>query len=65
MDNTIEIDWEEKERQMDEEAKAKKKEYNRNYQRIYMTKKRQEKGVLYTRGKYLSPYDKIKAGVEN
>ena len=61
MNNTCEIDWDEKERQMEEEAKAKKKEYNRNYNRIYMTKRRQEKGVQYTRGRYLSPYDKIEA----
>jgi hypothetical protein len=57
------MDWEAKERETEAQAKERKKEYNRNYQRIYMAKKREENGVQYTRGRYLSPYDKLQLNI--
>mgnify|MGYP003661088647 CR=1 FL=1 len=56
-----EIDWDERERVQEAERKEKKKEYMRVYAREWMTKKRQEQGVAYTRGKYVSQYDKIRS----
>ena len=54
------IGWEAKEAQMDAEQKEKKKKYMREYQRKYQVKVRQERGIQYTRGSYVSMYDKLK-----
>ncbi len=54
------IDWDSKEAEMEAEQKEKKKLYMREYQREYQMKVRQERGVKYNRGSYVSKYDKLK-----
>jgi predicted phosphohydrolase len=54
------IDWDAKEAEMEADEKEKKKLYMREYQRKYQMKVRQERGVKYTRGPYVSMYDKLK-----
>jgi len=53
------IDWEAKEREMEEEQREAKKLYMRDYMRDYMRKKR-ENTTAYKRGSYVSKYDREK-----